>query len=405
MAATLEDPAHEAIVVVVDDEEMVTTSLSSYLSLETNYEVYPFVSPKKALDFLHATVPDVIIADFLMPEIDGLQLLARARQLCPDVTAILLTGYADKENAIKAINEVGIFQYIEKPWDNEHLKLVIRNGITQKRLRRVLEEKLRELDTVLLEKAQLAEHTEMLKEELRLAQKVQQSMLPHCFPEANGFAFFARYEPALEVGGDFYDVIPLAGERLALLLADVTGHGIQAALLTVLLKVTFATFQNWDVRPGEILSYMNGVIHKILPKGHFVAGTVAQIEPRRATCTVVNAGIPHPYVLRRKSNAVERIPANGLLLGVAPEELYVAGEEVTVSLEPGDRLVFLTDGLTEAENERGELFETKCLVPTLRKLVPQPIEEMLEALTRAAQSFSKADHKWDDVTIVAIEKH
>lgn len=114
---------------LVDDEVMVALSLRSFLELETSYRVLMFTSPAAALDALASEHIDVVIADFMMPEMDGITFLRRARELRPLTTRILLTGYADKDNAIRAINEAGLYYYIEKPWDNEHLKVIVRNGI------------------------------------------------------------------------------------------------------------------------------------------------------------------------------------------------------------------------------------------------------------------------------------
>lgn len=117
------------IVYIVDDEEMVATALQSFLQLETPYDVRTFTSPTAALAALHDEHAEVIVADYMMPDLDGISFLRSCRELRPFSTRILLTGYADKENAIRAINEAGLYYYLEKPWDNEHLKLVIRNGI------------------------------------------------------------------------------------------------------------------------------------------------------------------------------------------------------------------------------------------------------------------------------------
>ncbi|MFQ5637346.1 MAG: PP2C family protein-serine/threonine phosphatase [bacterium] len=398
----IEKSQHTPVVIIVDDDELVTTTLLSYLELETDYRIYAYQSPFKALEAMRKIQPDVIISDFLMPDMDGLQLLAEVKKMYPDVTKILLTGYADKENAIKAINEVGLFQYVEKPWDNDNLRLLIRNGISNKTLRSVLDQKVRELDKVLLEKDALVQRNEMFKHEMLLAQNVQQSMLPQNFPESNGFSFFAKYEPALEVGGDFYDVVQLADDKLSILLADVTGHGIQAALMTVLLKSAFSVFKDSRISPREMLIYMNTMLCKILPLTQFVAALVAVLDPRNATCTLANAGVPYPYHLKRSRNTVERIPVNGLLLGIADEGIFKPGDEYTTKLAPGDSLIFLTDGLTEAENDADEHFESRLLT-TLDDVLHKSSEEILQELIQAARKFSTSDHKWDDIAILGVE--
>ena len=133
-------------IVVVDDEDMVLVALSSFLALETRHEVLTFTRARDALEYIEKNDVDMIISDFLMPEMDGLSFLRNARDLRPEVPRIILTGYADKENAIKAINEVGLYQYIEKPWSNDDLLLVIRNGVEKRRLVRKLGQKVEQIN-------------------------------------------------------------------------------------------------------------------------------------------------------------------------------------------------------------------------------------------------------------------
>ena len=135
-----------ATVMIVDDEEMVATALRSFLELETSYRVLTFTSPTQALEALDGTSVNVVIADFMMPEMDGITFLRRLRDEQPQATRILLTGYADKENAIRAINEAGLYYYLEKPWSNEHLKLVIRNGVERSALFRELDSRVQALE-------------------------------------------------------------------------------------------------------------------------------------------------------------------------------------------------------------------------------------------------------------------
>ncbi len=132
-------------VLILDDEEMVLTSLRSFLELETDYEVVTFTSATEALEYTKKNKINLVVSDYLMPEMDGISFLAKVKEIDPNATRIILTGYADKENAIKAINEVSLFQYIEKPWDNDNLKLVIRNGIDKQKLLSELESKVVEI--------------------------------------------------------------------------------------------------------------------------------------------------------------------------------------------------------------------------------------------------------------------
>jgi len=142
-----DEQVRQARVVVVDDDELVTRSLSSFLSLEMNIGATVFNESTRAAAYLSENEADLIISDFLMPEMDGIQLLAKVRDRQPEVPRILLTGYADKENAIKAINDARVFQYLEKPWENEQLKRVVINGLERVSLLRLLSSKVEELAT------------------------------------------------------------------------------------------------------------------------------------------------------------------------------------------------------------------------------------------------------------------
>ena len=131
---------------IVDDEDMVITSVRAFLQLETEYVVHGFTSPREAVEWLKTSPVDVVVSDYLMPKMNGIQLLVKAREYQPEAARVLLTGHADKQSAIQAINDVGLYQYLEKPWDNSQLLLVIRSAIERTQLLRQLREKATELD-------------------------------------------------------------------------------------------------------------------------------------------------------------------------------------------------------------------------------------------------------------------
>jgi DNA-binding NtrC family response regulator len=134
-------------VLIVDDEEMVTTSIKAFLQLETNFKVYGFNDPEEASRFARNQPVDVVVSDYLMPKMNGIELLGQVKELQPETSRVLLTGHADKQSAIQAINQVMLFQYLEKPWENSQLLLVIRAGVERARLFRELRDKVEALDS------------------------------------------------------------------------------------------------------------------------------------------------------------------------------------------------------------------------------------------------------------------
>lgn len=132
-------------IVIVDDDETIISTLKTLLYVEDFNGAEFFTEPELALEYLKETAPDLIISDFMMPKMNGLEFLSKANELYPEVSKILLTGYADKENAIRAINEVGLYKYLTKPWDNDDLMLSIKNGIERSYLLSQLRQKIVEL--------------------------------------------------------------------------------------------------------------------------------------------------------------------------------------------------------------------------------------------------------------------
>jgi sigma-B regulation protein RsbU (phosphoserine phosphatase) len=275
--------------------------------------------------------------------------------------------------------------------------------LRSRNLSRELQDKIGELDRTLRRHERLTQQHERIREELSLARRVQQALLP-ALPEDGPIRFAATYRPALEVGGDLYDVVTLEGGRLAAFVADTTGHGVQAALNTTLLKSALARFHGGSAGPADMLVEMNRMLHDALPSDVFVAATLATIDPDAATVCVAGAGGPHPLRLRDGGH-VERIASNGLPLGAVDPSTYQSGDEVTVELEPGDRIVLYTDGLTEVEDEAGDEFGDGGLMGALEEVHGDGagLDDLGERLLERAGAFAREEHEWDDVTVFAIE--
>ena len=132
-------------VLILDDEEMVVVSLKNLFRLHADYRLLTYTSPEEALTAADQHVVDLIISDYMMPSIDGITFLGKFKEIQPQAIRILLTGYSDKDSAIRAINEVGLFQFIEKHWDNDFVRMVVRNGLEKRQLMRTIDEKIEEL--------------------------------------------------------------------------------------------------------------------------------------------------------------------------------------------------------------------------------------------------------------------
>ena len=396
-----------ASILIVDDDELVISSLRGVFSLQTDYNVQEATDPKKAVELVERTPFDVVISDFLMPQMNGIDFLKEVSRLQPDAVRLLLTGYADKENAIRAINEVGLYHYIEKPWDNQAMLMIIRNALEEKSLRKRLSEKVSALDKLLTEHGELSDRTRSLERELEMAARVQRSLLPESLPTLEGFAFANLYQPCAALGGDFYD-FSIDKRGVKIIVSDVIGHGVQAALTTMLLKGIFQEAASSATGPVELLEDMNGRLHRIMPEGMFAAASVIFLEPQNPSVHFANAGLPYPFVLRASEKRLDEIALAGPPLGLFGEGSPgrpVQFETRGLTLEKGDVMLSGSDGIGSITGENDEMFEDRQMRQVLTELAGRDGGKVIEGLMDGAMAFGNGRPLPDDVNIVAITRN
>lgn len=371
-------------ILLVDDDEIVTKAIVNLLELETDYRTLAFQDPRTALEAARREPIDCVISDFLMPEMDGLQFLRELATFAPDVPRILLTGYADKENAIAAINEVNLYQYLEKPWDNENLKIVLRNAVGQRTLEQQLTERLRELDMALTARDTLQSSAVAMEQELALAQEVQQSILPRGLADYGRFRFYHRYYPTGLLGGDYYDIAITGPNSFNAIVADVAGHGVPASLGTMLVKVMFWESSQRGQCCDGMLREMNRRLLHFMAQHQYVTAFVLNVDGDGSQVTGASAGGPHPIVMSRaKLRPAREWHLNGLPLGALSDQLYSAPDRQTITLEPGDRILMYTDGLLDTQINEGESLDPKELLPTLDQIAHLPGNQLLDRLAES----------------------
>ena len=391
-------------ILALDDDALVLGALQSLFALETDYAVSIHSDPAEAITELERNSVDLIISDFLMPAMNGIDFLAVARRLQPDAARILLTGFADKQNAIRAINEVGIYHYLEKPWDNAHLLLLIRNALEEGSLRRLLKGKIQEFERLMRQHSDLSDRHRSLELELEMAARVQQSLLPANLPDVEGYRVKAVYRPSEAVGGDFYDVY-LRDGTATWLVCDVSGHGVQASLTSMLLKAIFQQAAARIDDPRDLLRTMNAELHRYLPSGMYAVASVFRLDPGRQSLAIANAGLPYPFLLPgNPEKRVEQIPMSGLPLGLFATSKTDDYDSRGFQLAAGESLLIASDGLGEIQNNDGDFFENQALGEALTSLRAGTVDEVLSGLVEQALAFGRSRALADDLTIIAVER-
>ena len=397
------EQAKQPCVVLVDDDELVLSTLRALLELDGGFQVLEFTDSLRAIEELGRLPVDIVISDYLMPGMNGVDVLKKARSLQPEAMRILLTGFADKQNAIRALNEAGIYQYLEKPWDNDHLLMVLRNALREKGLRQQLAEKIRTLDRLIVQHDELAERQQRLEQDLEMAARVQRSLLPDCFPEIPGLRIDSFYRPCDAIGGDYFDFLRRDGQTW-ILVSDVSGHGIQAALASMLMKAIFQDSGASSVGPTQLLTEMNARLKRFLPEGIYAAAAVICVDDQDATVRFVNAGLPFPFVLRSGPRRLDEVPLPGFPLGMFSGVGLESYQVRPMEMMPGDVLLVASDGLRETQAESGEFFGDRELRQTLNELNGTKGSGLIANLIERADRFSGSRTPADDVVIVALTR-
>ncbi len=237
--------------------------------------------------------------------------------------------------------------------------------------------------------------------EMRYARQVQQRLFPDPSPSVPGLDVAGATFPALATCGDYYDFIPLENGALAVVTADVSGHGLGPALIMAQTRASLRILTTSCPNPCEVLTRMNATLHADLDENRYVALILAHIDPKTRRACYVNAGHPSAYHLDSRGGVKAVMPSCGPPLGMLPGIGYSVTE--TPPLEDGDVVVFLTDGITETENTAGEYFGADAAIAVVGRHLDKPAAGIVQHLREAAREFAGGCAQQDDITVVVCK--
>lgn len=366
-------------VLIADDQQPVLDALRLLLKQE-GYEIESANSPAGVLATLATGSFDALLMDLNYARDttsgqEGLDLVARVQEIDRTLPIVVMTAWGSVPVAVEAMRR-GVRDFVEKPWNNDAVLRTLQQQVNIAR-----EERRQRL---------------LAEQEATLARETERGLLPREIPQMPGYEICGAWQPASTLGGDYFDARKLNEQILALSIADVSGKGTSAALLVSNLQAAVRASSAEDVSPAELCRDVNQLMRSNLGQDRFVTFFYALLDAPERQLTYCNAGHNAP-VLVRASGSVERLHCGGLVLGLAVEAPY---EQGTVRLDPGDRLLLFTDGLTEANSADGEEFGEERLIETALQNRGLSAKELEEKLLASAAAFSSSFT--DDVTLVVV---
>jgi len=353
-------------IIVIEDDPAILRGLADNLRHES-YEVLTAADGEKGFQLISQRNPDLVILDLMLPGLNGYEVCRQMRRNGLDTPVLMLTAIDQEAARIQGF-EAGADDYVAKPFSLRELL---------GRVRAILRRKNHGLDE---------------------ARMIQVGFLPGDIPQMPGLRMGAVWRPVQAVGGDYYDVIKIDANTVAVCIADVCGKGLPAAMLMSNLQAAARAYASEALGPGALCERVNRMMCVNTPSNNFISFFYAVMDTRRKKLTYCNAG-HNPPILLRSGGCIQRLDRGGGILGVFADWQY---KECEIAFDSGDRLLMYTDGITEAQNSEGEEFGDRRLSDLMIGLQGASPGELTEIVVSTVSAFSNGNFK-DDVTVLAVE--
>jgi len=388
---------HKQKILIADDDPLMLRILNELIE-DNGYEVVVAMSGETAINELRKNHYDLLVSDIIMEGIDGIELIKAVRQIdgYQNLPVILLSGKNDSATKVKAFDALAD-DYVTKPFDLDELAARIKTQLRLKHLQDEIGHK-----NILLSQRN-AEH----ETNLEVARRFQFNLLPLDTKECNGLRVSSFYQPIDKVGGDLFDIIPLKNGNVGVFISDVSGHGVPAAFLNVMLKMLLRYVveeedkNKEDTYPFKVLEKINKRILQYINDGDYITALYSIIDLNNKMLYISSAGHPKAIIMRNKGKGVSFIESRGVCLGFSSETSYTTN---AVRLYPGDRIIFYTDGLLEMRDDSGRILGSNGLIEVLRKCSDEINPDSL--VTRLVRELNKlrSDKEYeDDLTILCLK--
>jgi phosphoserine phosphatase RsbU/P len=377
----LGEKSTEALRILVADDRPDVLEALRLLLKDAGYKPEVVDTPQALLQAAIDNSFDLILMDLnytcdTTSGSEGLALLDRVLGLKPTTPIIVMTAWGSIDLAVEAMRR-GACDFVQKPWNNDRLLGTLERRAREAAVRRMSHKR--------------------VQNELDIAHNVQQKLFPQKTKSLETATYTGRCVPAHEVGGDYFDFLDLGPGSMGLLLADVSGKGVAAALLMANLQGCFRSQVEMRSSTSELLTEVNRLFYESTPPEQYATAFFAQYDDRTRRLRYVNCG--HlPPVLAHANGSIERLKSNTTVLGIFGDWSCA---ETVVDLAPGDTLVLYSDGVTESGIDAGRELGEDRLIEMIEAGRQQPLDAMIDGIVETARRYS-VEEQTDDITVVGL---
>jgi serine phosphatase RsbU (regulator of sigma subunit) len=388
-------------ILVVDDQQANVSLLQGMLRIAGYTSVDSTTNPNEVCELHRQNRYSLILLDLQMPGMDGFQVMEGLKEIEQDGYLPVLVITAQPAHKLRAL-EAGAKDFVSKPFDLAEVRARVHNILEVRLLHRGLEETVRELERSReVIRLKTLEERERSEQEFRLAEETQKSLLPCCVPQFENYRIRAYNAPTRYVGGDFYDFLQLGSGDWMGVLADVSGKGMSAALLSSMVLGALSMEFHSGTQPHDVLTRVNRLLcEKSLP-GQFVTLFLFLQNPQ-GRGQFISAGHNPTYLFRAATGKIEKLFSEAFFLGMFEEATF---ESRPFQLAVGDILVAISDGVTDAQNPKQEMFGEQMLLQVIRHEAPSGGHAIETKLLRSIEAFTQGTAQNDDITFVVVEKY